>query len=190
MKKYPIFDSPIAAATIAASGLIPMQLTEHISDEVYLDGEIIGVKRISEDECRKKFPNSDPDVDGVLRVDYELWTVAIPIKLGSPDEFIHRIEHVYVEESVVREGIVVTYGLGPEKNYLEWGNGSDERGSAESLGVPEIVLDNYVEEVLEENLEDIEEWLDGDGANIPDDIHPTIRKVYERVLASSSEQDE
>ena len=172
----PVPPSVQKAAEVAAaqSGFDP-------AEEVLIEFEINSVRWVSEESVKAFYkewllPPCSYSTKEIVRIDWHTWAVPNRFTGGYEKDVIERSESVVVAIPTLLEIGLVTYGLGPEYNWLEWGEGSPA-----SADMPASVFDMLGELITGEWREEIQEHAQ----EYPDYlelIHPRIRDAVAVVI--------
>lgn len=128
--------------------------------------------------------SADVQLDPLLRVDYEFWTTPDQFDAANPERVTYRREHLYVRASVLGSGELFAHGLGPEFGFEEWFNDNTIEGNPEATGLPAEGYAALLQEVTDNHLNAIVEYLVDDEENLPQDIRQPMQQLY-----SATEKD-
>lgn len=151
-------------------------------EEALLAAEVLDVRWVSVESVRALFsaflePPEPIAAEEVLRIDWRTWAAPRQFDGRYDNAVVERVESVVVTLATLMAGEVMTYGLGPEYNWLEWDDTAptgDELPDAAFEALSELIVDEWSSHVLD--------YADGD----PDylrGIHPRLRDAVAKVLA-------
>lgn len=116
--------------------------------------------------------------DPLLRVDYEFWTTPDQFDAANPECVTYRREHLYVRASVLDSGELFVHGLGPEFGFEEWFNDNTIEGNSEEAGLPAEGYAALLQDVTENHLNAIAEYLVDDKERLPQGIRQPMQQLY------------
>jgi hypothetical protein len=155
-------------------------------EEVLLDYEIVGIRRVSAQSVKDHYgawlqPPCSFSPDEIVRVDWQTW--AVPKRFDNTYEkaVIARAESIVVAVTTLMAREVFTYGLGPEYNWLEWQEGAPPAGEpSESTfkALGDLIVGDW--------LDDVREDADGQPGYL-DRIHPSLKAAVAEAIADRDE---
>ncbi|MGV0958255.1 MAG: hypothetical protein ACOYB1_00315 [Limnohabitans sp.] len=152
------------------------------TEEVLLDYTVLDIRWVSTDSVKALYPEfliapCSFSPDEIVRVDWLTWAVPKRFDGRYESAVIGRSESIVVAVSTLIEREVFTYGLGPEYNWLEWGE-----GGSPSLELPATVFEALGELIIGDWREQVREHADEDPIYL-DGIHPSLRAAVAQVIA-------
>jgi len=158
-------------------------------EEVLLEYEVKNVRWVSEESVQAFYlewlqPPFSFSPKDIVRIDWCTWAVPNSFTGEYEKDVIARSESVVVAIPTLLEREVFTYGLGPEYNWLEWGE-----DSAVSEDLPASVFDMLGELITDDWREDVLEYA-GDDPNYLDTIHPRLRDYVAAVIDDGASSNE
>ena len=172
---------PIPRSVRAAAGDAAAQCGYDQSEEVLLDYEIIGIRRVSARSVKDHYPTwlqppNPLSPREIVRVDWQTWAVSRSYPIACKRGVTVRAESIIVAVPTLLTGEVFTYGLGPEYNWLEWGQG------VPSAGEPgPSAFDALYDLITMEWLHDV--CCDADGnPRYLDEMHPDLRVAMAKAI--------
>ena len=178
---------PIPENVREAAGDAAAQCGYDQFEEVLLDYEIVGIRRLSVQAVKDHYPEwlQPPcsfSPDEIVRVDWQTW--AVPKRFDSALEkaVIARAESIVVAISTLLAREVFTYGLGPEYNWLEWEEGVSPHGEPTEFAfgaLGELITGDWSDDVRE-NAGEEPGCLDG--------IHPSLQAAVAKAIGNRDEQ--
>lgn len=154
--------------------------------ETYLAGTVLQVSWVCDDSTKRLLEvDLDDDCEypaTMLRVDYEAWALPGDFDAEAPDRVSYRREHIYVLASVLRDGAVFSYGLGPEYGFDLWEQDDYAQGTADEVGLPKDVISLMVQEIESNFYYQIEDYLDE--SSISRSWPKPIQQLYRKVRAA------
>jgi hypothetical protein len=177
---------PIPESIREAAGDAAAQCGYDQFEEVLLDYEIVGIRRVSAQSAKDHYgawlqPPCSFSPDEIVRVDWQTW--ALPERFDNTYEkaVIARAESIVVAVSTLMAREVFTYGLGPEYNWLEWQEGAPPAGKPS-----ESTLNALGDRIVGDWLDDVREDADGQPGYI-DRIHPSLKVAVAEAIADRDE---
>lgn len=178
---------PISKSVRDAAGDAATQCGYDQFEEVLLDYEIVSIRRVSVQSVKDQYPEwlqppCSLSRDEIVRVDWQTWAVSQRFDSAYEKAVIARAESIVVAISTLMAREVLTYGLGPEYNWLEWEEGVSPAGEPtasafEALG--ELINGDWRDDVCEDAGEELG-YLDG--------IHPSLHAVVAKTIGNRDEQ--
>ena len=155
-------------------------------EELLLDYEIVGIRRVSAQSVKDHYgawlqPPCSFSPDEIVRVDWQTW--AVPKRFNNTYEkaVIARAESIVVAVTTLMAREVLTYGLGPEYNWLEWQEGAPPAGE-----LSESTFKALGELIVGDWLDDVREDADGQPGYL-DRIHPSLKAAVAEAIADRDE---
>jgi hypothetical protein len=178
---------PVPVSVREAAGDAAAQCGYDRFEEVLLDHEVVGVRRVSAQSVRAHYaewlqPPCSFSPDEIVRVDWHTWAVPRGFDGTYEQAVIARAESVIVALPTLMAREVFTHGLGPEYNWLDWAEGSSSPGEPtaaafEALGA--LITGDWRDYVREDADED---------ASYLDAIHPDLRAAVAEAIGDRDER--
>lgn len=173
--------APVPKSIRDAAGDAAAQCGYDQFEEELLHYKILNIRWVSADSVKAFYPESfEPPCafapDEIVSVDWKTWAVPKRFNGCYEDAVIERIESIVVAASTLIDRKVLTYGLGPEYNWLEW-----EGGSSSTTEIPVSVFKALCELIKGNWRDSIQEYAEGD-ANYLDDIHPRLQAAVAKAI--------
>jgi N-formylglutamate deformylase len=121
-------------------------------------------------------PTSPRAENEIIRIDWRTYAVPECFDGACETAVIERVASIIVDVSTLVAGGVVTSGLGPAYNVIEW-----REGVAAGEDMPDQVFDALSDLILTDWREDVQEWAGGNPACLQE-IHPRLRNAVAQVL--------
>lgn len=131
----------------------------------------------------------DAQLDPLLRVDYEFWTTPDQFDAANPECVTYRREHLYIRASVLDSGELFVHGLGLEFGFEEWFNDNTIEGNPDEAGLPTEGYAALLQDVTENHLNAIAEYLVDDKEHLPQGIRQPMQQLYLATKKSRSHAD-
>ena len=149
-------------------------------EEHLLHAEVLEIRWVDTDSIRESIdPDSDEVLsnDAVVMVKWQTWAVPKHFHGQYEQGVVERVESIIVDADVLRDGQVLTYGLGPEYNWLHW-----EERSATGSEPPSEVYDSLSQLIGAEWRDDVRAHAEDD-ETYADRVHPSLRLAVTAALA-------
>lgn len=150
-------------------------------EEHFLWARILKIQWVAEASVRAHFPeylkepcNFDPQQ--IVRVSWQTWAIQKRFNGQFEKSVVERVESIVVAVETLLAGKVMTYGLGPEYNWLQWGE-----GIATDKELPVKVFDALRDLIEGEWQDDVFEYFEEDDA-ILNDVHRRLKPAIKRIL--------
>lgn len=173
---------PIGDDVWDAAGDVAAQCGYDQYEEVLLDYKIVAIRQLSEQSVKDHYaewlqPPCAFLPNEIVRVDWHTWAVPKGYANACKSGVIARSESIVVGIPTLLAGEVFTYGLGPEYNWLEWGDGTTPAGAPGPSA-----LDELYNLITSEWLDDV--CWDAEGNpdylnDLPSDLSMTLAKALE-----------
>ena len=186
MKLLNYTDEPIPESIRSAADYAASQCGYDPFEEVLLDYEVVGIRRVSAQSVKENYPvwlrpPCSYSPEDMVRVDWQTW--AVPKRFGGYYEkaVIARAESIVVAISTLISGKVFTYGLGPEYNWLEWEEGVPPPGepTAPAFKALSALITGDWRDDVREHAEEKTGYLEG--------IHPFLQPAVAKASGKLSE---
>jgi hypothetical protein len=187
MNQLTYTSDPIPESVRDAAGDAAAQCGYDQFEEVLLDYEIVGIRRVSAQSVMDHYgawlqPPCWFSPDEIVRVDWQTWAVPKRFDNAYEKAVIARAESIVVAITTLMAREVFTYGLGPEYNWLEWEEGAPPAGEPSESALTalgDLIVGDWQEDVCED-ADGQPSYLDG--------IHARLRTAVAKAIADQDER--
>lgn len=172
---------PVPAGVGDAAGDAAAQCGYDQFEEVLLDYEIVGLRRVSAESVKEHYPSwLEPPCsfspDEIVRIDWHTWAVPNGYASACKRGVIARAESIIVAIPTLLAREVFTYGLGPEYNWMEWEDIASlpaEPGPSAIEALYGLITAEWLQDVC---------WDAERDPRFLDDMHPDLRAAMARAI--------
>lgn len=178
---------PEIPATLKASEENVLALSyDSFSGEVLVFGRVLELRCLTSGSTAEFLAsigwNRHESEAPVVEIDFEAWIIPAEFSPENPEDLIYRSNRVFVDADTLIKDKLVTYGLGPEYNYLEWLEISGSSGP-----LPPEKLELLADVITSHRGEQIIEFLKG-GGEVPDQLSAPVLRAYKVLSATARSQ--
>jgi len=159
--------------------------------EVFVFGQLLEIRCLTAGSAAKYLEsigwNREEAAMPVVEIDYEVWIMPADFAPENPENLIYRRDRVFVDVDTLIKDKVVTYGLGPEYNQLEWLEIEGISGPLEIVNFPSEKLELLAEVITSHRGEQIVEFLK-EGGEVPDHLTAPVLSAYKGLSAAARSQ--
>lgn len=174
-------------ATLKAAGENVFSLAyDSFSGEVLVFGQILELRCLTSESTAEYLDSIgwhlETSAAPVVEIDFEAWIIPADFSPKNPENLIYRCNRVFVDADRLVKDKLVTYGLGPEYNYLEWLEIGDRSGT-----FPPEKLELLADVITSHRGEQIVEFLK-EGGEVPDHLSAPVLSACKGLSQAARSQ--